>query len=122
VTIAKRFLLATIAIGPVSANGQPASAQGGADGPPRNRSDHFAAPIVLWHRFAPALVIGQVNLPSLLGRPRCRSRAATAGSPSIQQVELRRCIPFRQARLDFEEPAKGAPSRWLKEPRAWNES
>src|SRR2546423_4345735 len=127
VTIAKIVLLATIAIGAaISANGQPASAQGWGPAVAAKNIDPIirAAADVMGMIRTRTLVIGQVNLPEFTGKGTMVDlEAATSGSPvEISRLSYAVAIHIPASRLDFEGPQTPRTIRVVKGNRAWNES
>ena len=126
-TIAKIVLLATIAVGAaISANGQPASAQGWGPVVAAKDIDPIirATAEVMGMVRTRALVIGQVNLPEFTGKGTMVDlEAATFGSPvEISRLSYAVAIHIPASRLDFEGPQTPRTIRVVKGNRAWNES
>ena len=125
-TIAKIFLLATVATTAAAMGGQKASAQGW--GPAVAVKDidpviRSAAEVMGMVRTR-ALVIGQVNLPEFTGKGTMVDlEAATPGQPvEISRLSYAIAIHIPASRLDFEGPQTPRTIRVVKNNRAWNEA
>jgi hypothetical protein len=115
-----------VAIGAVVSNGQQVFAQGWGPAVAAKDIDPAirAAAEVMGMVRTRALVIGQVNLPELVGKGTMVDlEAATPGQPvEVSRLSYAVAVHLPASRLDFEGPQTPRTIRVVKGNRAWNES
>jgi len=124
--LTRAVLLATVAFTAVASSGQNAFAQGWGPAVAAKDIDPVirAAAEVMGMVRTRALVIGQVNLPELVGKGTMVDlEAATPGQPvEVSRLSYAVAVHLPASRLDFEGPQTPRTIRVVKGNRAWNES